>query len=109
MTEENFEDVFAQVRDFDWDPVKRAKTFKERGIEFDDVRHVFAGPILTKRSDRKGEVRYVVFGFLADVEVVYVCTIRGSICWIMSARRARRDERKKYHARLPRPSAQDQE
>ncbi len=109
MAEENFEQAFTRVRDLDWDPVKRVTTFKERGIEFDDMRHVLAGPFLTQRSDRKGEVRYMVFGFLADVEVVYVCTIRGDICWIMSARRARRDERKKYHAHLPRPAAQDQE
>ena len=109
MAEDNFEQAFAQVRDFDWDPKKRAKTFKERGIEFDDARHVFVGPILAKRSDRHGEVRYMVFGFLADVEVVYVCTIRSNICWIMSARRARRDERKKYHSKLARDAAQDQE
>jgi uncharacterized protein len=108
--EEDFERLFASVRDFDWDPKKRAQTFDERGIDFDDARHVFAGPILTRRSDRKGEVRYVVYGFLADVEVVYVCTIRSSICWIMSARRARRDERKKYHHRLAgRSTASDQE
>ncbi len=109
MSLDEFESLFAQVRSFDWDPVKRAKTFEERGIYFDDAPHVFAGPILTRRSDRKGEVRYMVFGFLADVEVVYVCTFRATICWIMSARRARRDERKKYHAHLPHRSAQDQE
>jgi uncharacterized DUF497 family protein len=108
MAEENFEQAFAQTRDFDCDPEKRAKTFKERGIDFDDARHVFAGPIIAKRSDRDGEVRYMVFGFLADVEVVYVCTFRGNICWIMSARRARRDERKKYHSKISRDAAEDQ-
>ncbi|MCW5688029.1 MAG: BrnT family toxin [Pseudolabrys sp.] len=106
--EDDFEAAFAHVRDFDCDQKKRARTFRERGIDFDDARHVFAGPIITKRSDRDGEVRYMVFGFLADVEVVYVCTIRGDICWIMSARRARRDERKKYHSKLARDAAQDQ-
>lgn len=109
MTDESFQQAFAPVRDYDWDPLKRATTIKERGIYFEDLSHVLAGPFLTRRSDRKGEVRYMVFGFLADVEVVYVCTIRGAICWIMSARRARRDERKKYHAHLPRRSAKDQE
>jgi uncharacterized DUF497 family protein len=109
MAEEDFEPAFARVRGFDWDPAKRVTTFEERGIDFDDARHVFAGPIMTRRSDRRGETRYMVFGFLADVEVVYVCTIRDSTCWIISARRARRDERKKYHAHLSRPSAEDQE
>lgn len=109
MADEGFEQVFARIRDFDWDPVKRAKTFKERGIDFDDVRHVLAGPFLAQRSDRKGEIRWMVFGFLADVEVTYVCTIRGSTCWVMSARRAKRNERKKHHDRLARDSSQVQE
>ena len=109
MAEDHFEAAFAQVRDFDWDPTKRAKTLKERGIDFDDARHVFAGPIWAKRSDRHSEVRYMVFGFLGDVEVVFVCTIRGTTCWVMSARRARRDERKKYHSKISRDDAEDQE
>ena len=109
MTEEEFQRLFANVRTFDWNPNKRDKTFKERGIDFDDARHVFAGPYVVRRSDRKDETRYMVFGFLGDVEVVYVCTFRDALCWIISARRARRDERKKYHSRLSRGPAAFQE
>jgi uncharacterized DUF497 family protein len=108
MVEESFEQALARVDNFDWNPIKRAITFKERGIDFDDMRHVLAGDFLTQRSDRNGEVRHMVFGFLADVEVVYVCTFRDTVCWIMSARRARRDEREKYHARITRRLSQDQ-
>ena len=109
MTEENFEDVFAQVRSFGWDPAKRDWTLREREIDFDDMRFVFQGPATVLRSDRKGEVRYKVFGFFEDVEFVVICTLRGDLCWIISARRARRDERKKYHDRLPRRSAEGQD
>ena len=108
MTEEEFQRLFANVRAFDWNPNKRDQTFVERGIDFDDARHVFAGPIFARRSDRKSETRYMVFGFLADVEVVYVVTFREDLCWVITARRARRDERKKYHSHLPRPSASNQ-
>ncbi len=97
--------LFAKVRTFDWDNTKRDRILREREIDFDDVHVVLDGPTLIRRSDRKGEVRYMVFGFLDDVEVVIICTLRGDVCWIISARRARRDERKKYHNRLPRRSA----
>jgi uncharacterized DUF497 family protein len=110
MTEEEFQRLLADVRQFDWDANKREQTFRERHIAFDDAPIVFQGPIMVQRSDRMGEERYVVFGFLEDVEVVFVCTFRGTTCWIISARRARRDERKKYHHRLSRrPTAPDQE
>jgi uncharacterized DUF497 family protein len=102
---EDLQRPFANIRDSAWDPNKREQVFRERGIDFDDARHILAGPYIVRRSDRKGEARYTVFGFLADVEVVFVCTLRGELCWVITARRARRDERKKYHNRLPRSSA----
>ena len=109
MAEEEFLRLLENVRDFDWNPSKREQTFNERHIAFDDAPIVFQGPIMVRRSDRKGEVRYMVFGFLDDVEVVFVCTFRDDLCWIISARRARRDERKKYHSQLRRSAAKDQE
>jgi uncharacterized protein len=102
---DEFPELFAKIRTFGWDNNKRDWTLRERGIDFDEVRFIFDGPIVVDRSDRKGEVRYVVFGFLDDREVAVVCTFRSDVCWIISARRARKDERKKYHDRLPRRSA----
>jgi hypothetical protein len=104
MIEDDHAALFANIRRFSWDNNKRERTLREREIDFDDVRFVFDGPMIVRRSDRKGEVRYMVFGYLDDVEVVIVCTLRSDLCWIMSARRARRDERKKYHNRLARRS-----
>jgi uncharacterized DUF497 family protein len=102
---EEFEALFANVRAFGWDSSKRDWTLHERGIDFEEARFVFDGPTIAYRSDRKGEARYVVFGFLDSVEIAVVCTIRNEVCWIISARRASRNERKKYHDRLPRRSA----
>jgi uncharacterized protein len=103
------EELFANVQIFDWNPNKRGQTFPERHIAFEDARITFQGPITIRRSDRKSEVRYMVFGYLGDVEIVFVCTFRGDVCWIISARRARRDERKKYYDRPARGAAEDQE
>jgi len=102
---EDFAALFARVRDFDWDPSKRENNLRRRQIDFHDARFVLDGPTIIRRSDRKGETRYMVFGFLDDVEVVFICTIRDETCWIIS-RRARRDERKKYHASLSRRPAE---
>jgi uncharacterized protein len=102
---EDFSELFAKVRAFGWDNNKRDWTVRERGIDFEEVRFVFDGPTIAYRSDRKGETRYVAFGFLDEREVAVVCTFRGDVCWIISARRARKDERKKYHDRLARRSA----
>jgi uncharacterized DUF497 family protein len=109
MADEDWNELFSGIRGFGWDNNKRDRTLSEREIDFDDVRFVFDDPTIVRRSDRKGEVRYMVFGFLDGVEVVVICTLREEVCWIISARRARRDERKKYHDRLPRRSAEGQD
>lgn len=102
---DEFSELFGKVRAVGWDHSKRDWTLNKRGIDFDEVRFVFDGPTIAYRSDRKGEARFVVFGFLDGREVAVVCTFRGDLCWIISARRANRNERKKYHDRLPRRSA----
>ena len=106
MIEEDSSQLFANIRRFSWDDEKRDWTLHERTIDFNDARVILDGSTIVFRYDRKGEVRYMVFGFLEDVEVVIVCTIRGDTCHIISARRARRDERKKFHSRLPRRSSE---
>jgi uncharacterized DUF497 family protein len=107
---DEFSELLAKVRAFGWDNNKRDWTIREQGIDFDEVRFIFDGPTIAARSDRKGETRFIVFGLLDNREVALVCTFRDDVCWIISARRARKDERKKYHNRLPRrpaPKGQD--
>ena len=93
-------DIFAHVRTFEWDDDKRRANLRDHGIDFEDARVVIDGPTIVRRSDRKGEVRYMVFGYVEGEETVVICTLRGESCRIISARRARRDERKKCHSRL---------
>jgi uncharacterized DUF497 family protein len=93
---------FARIRKFEWDEEKREHNLREHKIDFYDARKVMDEPYFFRRSDRKGEARYIVYGFLEDREVVIICTFRGENCRLISARRARRDEREKYHRNLPR-------
>ncbi len=109
MTEEDVQELFARIRDFGWNPKKRASNLRDHKIDFEDVRGIFDGYTFIRRSDRHGEIRYQIFGYVDGREVAVACTLRGNLCWIISARRARKDERQKYYRGLAgrSPTGQD--
>ena len=104
MSADGDAELFASIRVFEWDEEKNEANLRNHQIDFRDARWVIQGATLIRRSDRKGEVRYMVFGFAEGREVVVICTLRGETCRLISARRARRNERKKYHSRIARRS-----
>ena len=106
---EDVQSLFARIREFDWDPKKRESNLRDKKIDFVDVRGIFDGETYIRRSDRHGEIRYQVFGYIHEQEASVICTIRSEVCWLISARRASRAERRKYHANLSRrsPTRQD--
>jgi uncharacterized DUF497 family protein len=104
MTSEDYFRLFADIHDFGWNPNKRDSNLRDKKIDFDDAREVLKEITLIRRSDRHGEVRYQIFGYAQGRQVSVVCTLRGSLCWIISARHASRAERRKYYNRLARLS-----
>jgi uncharacterized DUF497 family protein len=48
------------------DPEKRERTFRERGLDFEDAQFVFSGVTLELEDTRKdyGEVRIICYGLL---------------------------------------------
>jgi uncharacterized DUF497 family protein len=109
MTDDEITMLFDGIRRVAFDPVKRERILKERQVDLEDMRFVLGGDYVIRRSDRRGEQRFMVFGFLDDVEVTFVCTIRGDLCHVITARRAKRNERKRYHDRIPGRSAPGQD
>jgi uncharacterized DUF497 family protein len=97
---EDVQRLFAGVRDFGWNPKKRETNLRDHRIDFEDVRGILDGPTFIRRSDRNDEVRYQIFGYVQGKEVAVACALRGTVCWLISARRARRDERRKYYDRF---------
>lgn len=97
---EDVQRLFAGVREFGWDPNKRESNLRKHRIDFEDARGILDGPVFIRRSDRYDEVRYQILGYVEGREVSVACALRGSLCWLISARHARRDERKKYYDRL---------
>lgn len=92
----------ADFTSFEWDEEKRKTTPEKHGIDFVDAIRIFDGDILVAPSRHHNEERWVAVGPLDGIEIAVIFTIRGEVCRIIIARRARRHEREAYHAHLPR-------
>jgi uncharacterized DUF497 family protein len=82
---------------FKWDESKRLENLAKHKIDFEDVHDFFANPFLSKRWDRHGEQRHLAIGSLRDQIIAVVCTIRENRCRLISARKARTNEREAYN------------
>jgi hypothetical protein len=84
--------------DISYDPAKRAKALKERGIDFEGAGEVFEGRNATRSDDRRdyGEDRYITIGFLNGRPVVVVWTPRDGKRRIISMRYAHDHEAARY-------------
>jgi uncharacterized DUF497 family protein len=84
--------------DFEWDPVKDRTNEDKHGISFDDAKAVFLDAqrlIEDATRPEYGEQRSKVIGRLGSVIVAVIFTDRGDYRRLISARRARRDERER--------------
>ena len=88
---------------FDWDPAKNRKNIRQHGIDFADAVAIFAGPTWERLDDRHDydEERWVAVGLMQGIEITVVYTDlpseRRPVRWIISARRATRDERETFY------------
>ncbi len=89
-------------REFEWDPVKARSNERKHGISFETATFVFDDPYSLLELERieGGEYRWQTLGMAGDAPVLFVVhTIRDEdveIVRIISARRADRNERKRY-------------
>jgi len=85
-----------------YDPVKRAVTLAERGIDFEDAAEVFSGDTLDYPDDRRdyGELRMLTVGHLRGRMVIVVRTPRGSARHVISMRKANAREKARFGKRL---------
>ena len=87
--------------EFEWDPLKATSNVEKHGIDFEDAISIFAGSVLEFPSDRADEERWVAVGMVHGREVAVVYTVRNGVYRIISARRARENERAAYHQAHP--------
>ncbi len=81
-----------------YDPLKRAATLRDRGLDFEDTIEVFAGRTLDLPDDRfdYGEVRMVTIGHLSGRMVIVVWTQRGAMRHVISMRKANEREQARF-------------
>ena len=84
---------------FEWDENKNQATILDREISFDFVKRVWDDPnrMIVEENDRGNEHRWIIVGKIEGKHYTVVYTIREKYSIrIMSARRSRPKEIKKY-------------
>ncbi len=93
---------------FEWDENKNRINQERHKVSFETAQHVFDDPFAVAHQDRyeNGEHRWQTIGMVGGVLILLVAhTVRfneeNEIIRIISARRAERNERKRYEEELP--------
>jgi uncharacterized DUF497 family protein len=86
--------------EFEWDEIKQRANAAKHGVDFADAREVFDDPsaYTVVSSHISSERRYVTVGSMKGALIAVIFTRRGNAIRIISARMARRPERKRYGA-----------
>ncbi|MFV0301562.1 MAG: BrnT family toxin [Paracoccus sp. (in: a-proteobacteria)] len=93
---------------FEWDEVKRLKTVEKHGIDFLDLGAFFAAEHLVTEARREDEARFLAIGELNGLVIAVVFTERSGRKRIITARRARRNERENFRALFAGGTPQDE-
>ena len=82
---------------FEWDERKNQRNIEKHGISFRRAATIFNGRVLQWEDNRKsyGEERRIAIG-RTEARICVVYTLRNRNIRIISARKATKDERRKY-------------
>jgi uncharacterized DUF497 family protein len=83
---------------FEWSEEKRLENLRKHGIDFVDAKEIWHGEVLEVPSAQQehGEERHLAYGVLDGRIIAVVFTWRGEARRLISARRARSNERQDY-------------
>ena len=81
---------------FEWDERKRRSNLEKHGLDFFDAIMVFETAHIVVPSVYRGEERFLAIGVIKGRHVTVVYTRRSEVVRIISLRRARHEERRKY-------------
>lgn len=87
--------------EFEWDPAKREKNLRARGIGFDEAALIFEGALLVSPDARAdyGEARFNAIGEANGKVLRLTYTMRGEVVRIITAWKANRKDRRRWLAR----------
>jgi hypothetical protein len=81
----------------DWNPSKNEANIAKHGIDFADFDGFDDEPTIVEDTRHDyGEVRFIAFGRIDGIGYSVVYTMRGETMWIISFRRARDKEMRRY-------------
>lgn len=85
--------------EFEWDTRKNKSNAEKHGISFDEAVFIFDNPVFTMSLIRSGEKREISIGTIdgKSIVVLVVHTERNKKCRIISARPAKKKERRIYY------------
>ena len=89
---------------FEWDENKNQSNIAKHGIGFARAVRIFEGPTFDWADDRKdyGEKRTISIGLIEGILVIVVVhTDREGVIRIISARPAKRSERRRFDENIP--------
>ena len=83
---------------FEWDERKRQSNLEKHGVDFADLKSLFAGETVTVLDDRfeSAEHRFITLGLLKGIVLTVAHTETDEVIRIISARRATRYEEETY-------------
>ena len=85
---------------FEWDPKKAELNLRKHGVEFDEASTVFGDPLALLMPDPDhsvGEMQYILLGMSSQQRLLVVAFAeRPPQTRLISARRATKQERRKY-------------
>ncbi|MCK0151849.1 BrnT family toxin [Marivita sp. S6314] len=87
------------MKTYEWNDQKNRANIEKHGIDFETACRIFESPTVDVEDTRfaYGETRLISIGCIDNVAVlVVVHTDRYGTCWIISARKANKQERARY-------------
>lgn len=89
--------------EFEWDPAKDEANQRKHGLSFGEAAFIFEGRVLTQpaRRGRDGEARFFSIGLLGERAIAVIHTERNGVIRIISARPAKKNERRLHHGHDP--------
>ena len=94
--------------EFEYDEAKRLLTIARRKIDFLDMVEIFQSPHLVLQARSEIEERKIAVGRLRGSYFAVVFTMRGETIRIITARKARRDERERYQDLFSGPNPENE-
>ncbi|MGE0109333.1 MAG: BrnT family toxin [Bdellovibrionales bacterium] len=88
--------MFKSAVKYEWDENKRLSNIEKHGLDFIDSIDVLEAPHILLKSSHREEMRFLAVGRLDEHFVTIIYTLRNLNIRIISFRRARHEEKRKY-------------